>query len=59
MTYLAQSRYFSHLLALVVTLAAAVAVLIVAQFGLAVLGLAGLVLTVVVFTILLAFTAGN
>ncbi|WP_347137719.1 hypothetical protein [Paracoccus sp. SSK6] len=37
----------------------AIVVLAVFQFGLAVLGLLGVILTVVVFTVMLMFTAGN
>lgn len=37
----------------------AMAILAVVQFGLPILGLLGLVLTVVVFAVMLLFTAGN
>ena len=53
----------SHRLAVRIYLAVAavlvVAVLLVLAFGLHVLGLIGIVLTVIVFAIMLAFTAGN
>lgn len=44
---------------LAVAVVLAVAILLVLSFGLPVLGLIGLLLTLVVFVIMLAFTAGN
>lgn len=59
MNQLAHSRYLVHLLVLALVIVLAAAAMLVAHVGMAVLGLLGLALTVVVFTIMLAFTAGN
>ncbi|MFC0201012.1 hypothetical protein [Paracoccus rhizosphaerae] len=59
MNHTAPSRPVFHLLVIALLAVAVLAVAIVAHFGLAVLGILGLVLTLAVFAVMLAFTAGN
>lgn len=59
MTTLAQPRTLYLMLAVAILAVIVVTVALIAQFGLVVLGLLGLVLTVSFFVIMLTFTAGN
>ena len=59
MTYTVPSRPVFHMLMIALLAVAVLAVALVAHFGLAVLGILGLVLTLAVFAVMLTFTAGN
>nr|WP_111299924.1 hypothetical protein [Paracoccus saliphilus] len=59
MNQIAKSRHLFHVIVLAVAAVLAAGVLLATNFGLPVLGLLGLALTIAVFTIMLAFTAGN
>lgn len=52
-------RTLLHLLTLALLAVLVLAAAVVAHFGLAVLGILGLVLTLAVFAVMLAFMAGN